>query len=161
LLRAVMRRGPVARKDLAAATGISTGTVTKLIAALSRAGLVRQEGEPVQEGLGRPKVPVVIDQSRYAVAGVHFGDHHTIPCRRGLAGIRLDQTRRPAPGPDPAARIAQAAATVRTITDRPPYKILGVGASTGGSVDATAGRVLEQPVLGWHDVTLGPALSAA
>lgn len=161
LMRAVMRRGPVARKDLAAATGMASGTVTKLVAVLSRAGLVRQQGEPVQEGLGRPKVPVVIDESRYAVVGVHFGYHHTITCLLSLAGNLIDEIQELARGTDAPTRIDQAAQTVRTITARHPYKILGVGASTGGWVDATAGRVLDQPVLGWHDVTLGPALGAA
>jgi predicted NBD/HSP70 family sugar kinase len=161
LMRAVMRYGPVARKDLATATGMATGTVTKLTSALAQVGLVRQVDEPVQAGLGRPKVPVVVDESRYAVVGVHFGYHRTITCLLSLAGNLIDEIQDTVRGNAPERLIPQAVADIRTVIERHPFKVLGVGASTGGWVDARSGRVLDQPLLGWHDVALGRQLADA
>jgi predicted NBD/HSP70 family sugar kinase len=161
IMRELMRSGPTARTDLAAIIGMSTGSVTRLTGALVRAGLLVEIAEPAQRGKGRPKVPVAIDPSRYGVIGVHFGLHRVNACvidLRGQLVAELHTTER-ATRHDPLVR--SAARSVRKLAGESGLTIVGVGASTGGWVDSSAGRVRSQPVLGWKQAPLATTLHQA
>ncbi|MBF8186984.1 ROK family transcriptional regulator [Nonomuraea sp. K274] len=158
IMRELMHAGPLARTDLATAIGMSTGAVTKLTAALARAGLLTRAPEAGPTGVGRPKVPVDIDESTYGVIGVHFGLHRTITCLINLKGRLVDEVHEPhgTTGFEPVVR--GAAAAVERMAAAHRVGILGVGASTGGWVDSASGQVEHQPVLGWRDVPLAQEL---
>jgi predicted NBD/HSP70 family sugar kinase len=161
IMRELMHSGPLARTDLAAAIGMSTGAVTKLTAALARAGLVTEVAEAVPNGIGRPKVPVDIDESTHGVVGVHFGLNHTITCLISLKGRLIDEIHEPRDTTDFDQAVRGATRTVARMTKAHPLRILGVGASTGGWVDSATGRVQHQPILGWRDAPLADALQRA
>lgn len=154
-----MTYGPIARADLAARTGLTTGTVTKLTAILVGAGLLRELASvPPEATLGRPRVPVVVDTEKYRIAGVHIGLLRTSLCLVNLRGelvkeLQLTHQRRTF---DPVLK--QAVAGVRTLLGADPGVALAVGVSTGGWVDADSGMIREQPVLGWQDVPIRAVL---
>ncbi|GAA1566229.1 ROK family transcriptional regulator [Kribbella karoonensis] len=158
IMRELMRSGPTARTDLAAAIGMSTGSVTRLTGALVRSGLVRESPEPTQRGTGRPKVPVAIDDSTYGVIGVHFGLHRVNICLSDLRGQLLAEAHTSERTTDFDRLVRSAARSVRKMIDGHSLTVLGIGASTGGWVDSAGGVVHSQPVLGWHDAPLAAAL---
>ncbi|HEY3563201.1 MAG TPA: ROK family transcriptional regulator [Kribbella sp.] len=158
IMRELMRSGPTARTDLAAAIGMSTGSVTRLTGALVRSGLLRESSEPAQRGTGRPKVPVAIDESTYGVIGVHFGLYRVNICLIDLRGQLVAEAHTTERTTNAERLVRSAARSVRKMIDGHRLTVLGVGASTGGWVDSTSGVVHSQPVLGWHDAPLASAL---
>ncbi|MFF0345797.1 ROK family protein [Kribbella sp. NPDC004875] len=158
IMRELMRSGPTARTDLAAAIGMSTGSVTRLTGALVRSGLLRESAEPAQRGTGRPKVPVAIDQSTYGVIGVHFGLYRVNICLTDLRGELIAEAHTTERTTNLDRLVRSAARSVRTMIDAHDITVLGIGASTGGWVNSTTGQVHSQPVLGWHDAPLASAL---
>jgi predicted NBD/HSP70 family sugar kinase len=137
---------------------MSTGSVTRLTGALVRSGLVRESAEPTQRGMGRPKVPVTIDQSTYGVIGVHFGLHRTMTCLLDLRGQLVAEIPTTERTTNLRPLVRSVARSVRTMIDSHDLTVLGVGASTGGWVDSTTGQVHSQPVLGWQNAPLASAL---
>lgn len=162
ILRAVMTHGAVARADLATMTGLTTGTVTKLTAILGEAGLLHEQAAaPRGATPGRPRVPVVVDADRFRVVGVHIGLLRTSLCLLNLRGelvteLKVTHRRRPF-----EAVMQEAIDGVRRLLAGDDGLALAVGASTGGWVDADRGVVLEQLVLGWHDVPVRDTLESA
>jgi predicted NBD/HSP70 family sugar kinase len=158
IMRELMRSGPTARTDLAAAIGMSTGSVTRLTGALMRSGLVTEITEPTQRGLGRPKVPVAIDESTYGVIGVHFGLHRTMTCLIDLRGRLIAEIPTTERTTSLKPLVRSVARSVRKMIETHDLAVIGVGASTGGWVDSSTGQVHSQPVLGWQDAPLAAAL---
>ena len=161
IMRELMRSGPTARTDLAAAIGMSTGSVTRLTGALARAGLVSEAAEPAPRGMGRPKVPVAIDESTYGVVGVHFGLYRVNSCLIDLRGQLVAELHTTERTKNLGRLVRSAARSVRKLIDENGLTVLGAGASTGGWVDSSAGRVQSQPVLGWRNAPLTAALHEA
>lgn len=161
IMRELMRSGPTARTDLAVAIGMSTGSVTRLTAALIRAGLVKEAAEPTQRGMGRPKVPVAIDESTYGVVGVHFGLHRVNACLIDLRGQLVAEVHTTERTTSFERLVRSAARAVRKLIDGTELTVLGVGASTGGWVDSSAGQVQSQPILGWENAPLETSLREA
>lgn len=161
IMRELMRSGPTARTDLAVAIGMSTGSVTRLTAALVRAGLVKEAAEPTQRGMGRPKVPVAIDESTYGVVGVHFGLHRVNACLIDLRGQLVAEVHTTERTTSFERLVRSAARAVRKLIDGTELTVLGVGASTGGWVDSSAGQVQSQPILGWENAPLETSLREA
>ncbi|MFG2675265.1 ROK family protein [Streptomyces sp. NPDC048445] len=159
VLDAVMR-GPVARSDISRSTGMAPATVTALVNQLLELRLVR-EYEPSVREIGRPRVPVGIDDTS-VVLGVHIGLRGA-----GLAVIALDG-RRLASGhvfhrskhPERITTGVAAAANALLEEAAPRARVLGTGVATAGVVDRSAGVVVDNPVLGWRDIPLAAWLGS-
>ncbi|GAB3581119.1 ROK family transcriptional regulator [Leifsonia lichenia] len=90
-LALLMRRlvdGPSARSELAAAVGLSRGSVTALIDVLSTAGLVR-ESAVVASGTGRPKTLLTLAADGIAFAALQLDADQAIFLAHDLAGAEL------------------------------------------------------------------------
>ncbi|WP_350275006.1 ROK family protein [Kribbella sp. HUAS MG21] len=161
IMRELMRSGPTARTDLAATIGMSTGSVTRLTGALVRAGLLVEVAEPALRGKGRPKVPVAVDPSTYGVIGVHFGLRRVNACVIDLRGQIVAEVHTTERTTRLEPLVRSAARSVRKLSGGTGLTILGIGASTGGWVDGSAGTVRSQPVLGWQQAPLTTALGEA
>lgn len=162
ILRVVMTHGPVARAELAKMTGLTTGTVTKLTAILGEAGLLRElAGTPRGATPGRPRVPVVVDTAKYRVVGLHIGLLRTSLCLLNLRGELVRELTLTHRRKGVHAFMDQAIEGARKLIAEDDGIALAVGASTGGWVDADTGVILEQLVLGWHDVPLRDTLEIA
>ncbi len=157
VLRAVLLHGPVPRTRIAELSGLSPATVTRLYPLLAERGLLRELDEPdAAQTLGRPRVPVDLDASGWAVLGVHLGVRRSafglLDLRGRLLGAAELEHEDPAPGPV----IDQACARLRSLLARAagPRRVLGLGVITGGRVDTETGVLDVQPGLGWRDVDL-------
>lgn len=87
----LMRRlvdGPSSRSELAAAVGLSRGSVTALVDVLSDAGLVR-ESSVVASGTGRPRTMLTLAADGFAFAAVQLDADQAIFLAHDLAGEEL------------------------------------------------------------------------
>ncbi|MFF9099342.1 ROK family protein [Streptomyces rubrogriseus] len=162
VLRSVLEHGPVARSTIARLTGLSPASVTDYCARFTRLGLVREAEPPRRsKGVGRPHVPLDLDDSRFVVGGMHVAVPHTTVALLDLRGRVLRQRElkheRTAPRwvlPRAAEALAAMLAEVR---DARP---LGVGFAAGGWVDRDCGVIVEHELLGWRDVPVREVLGA-
>ncbi|MFI1104730.1 ROK family protein [Streptomyces melanogenes] len=162
VLGAVLREGPVARTDLARATGLSPAAVSRHTAELIGLGLLRELAPPAgPPRAGRPQIPVAVDPGHHAACGVHIALTHTTFAVVDLLGRVVAQQRLPHGGGVrevlgqvlrhlPAFLTAQAAGR----------SLLGIGVVTGGWVDSDQGVVVEHTPLGWRDVRVRDTLAA-
>ncbi|MFF3709696.1 ROK family transcriptional regulator [Streptomyces phaeochromogenes] len=157
ILRSVLAHGPVARSTIARLTGLSPASVTDHCNRLTALGLI-QEAATLRRsnGVGRPHVPVDLDDSRFVVGGVHVAVPYTTVALLDLRG-RVVAERRLNHGERERVKegdvLSHAAAGLRALLADAPGRVpLGVGVATGGWVDRDSGTIVEHPLLGWRDV---------
>lgn len=164
VLRAILDHGPVARSSVARTTRLSAASVSGIVAALLRGGLVREVPEAAgPPGVGRPHVPLDIEPDGVAVIGAHIAVPRTTVALLDLRGRVLAQ-RQDQHGPrDPASVLAALVSTVGAVrrAHGARRKILGLGLASGGWVDAANGTVVEHSFLGWRNVPAGAVLAEA
>jgi predicted NBD/HSP70 family sugar kinase len=158
----VLEHGPVARSTISRLTGLSPASVTDYCARFSELGLIRESAEPRRsQGVGRPHVPLDLDDSRFVVGGVHVAVPYTTVALLDLRGRVVDRRELRHDGADAAVVLARAAEGLTALLDRSPrLRALGVGFAAGGWVDRDSGTVVEHPLLGWHEVPVREVLGA-
>ncbi|MFJ5529047.1 ROK family protein [Streptomyces sp. NPDC093261] len=163
ILRSVLEHGPVARSTIARLTGLSPASVTDYCARFTDIGLIREAAAPRRSGgVGRPHVPVDLDDSRFVVAGVHVAVPYTTVALLDLRGRVLTERRLAHEHTAPGRVLARAADGLRALlagsgTGTP----LGVGVAAGGWVDRDSGTIVEHALLGWREVPVRELLGAA
>ncbi|MFJ9560749.1 ROK family protein [Streptomyces fuscichromogenes] len=162
VLRSVLEHGPVARSTIARLTGLSPASVTDYCARFTELGLIRETDTPRRvKGVGRPHVPVDLDDSRFVVGGVHVAVPYTTVALLDLRGrvvVRRELKHR---STDPRVVLARAAAGLAALLGEVPgSRPLGVGVAVGGWVDRDSGTVVEHPLLGWREVPVRELLGA-
>ncbi|MFF3329534.1 ROK family protein [Streptomyces sp. NPDC002888] len=162
VLRSVLEHGPVARSTIARVTGLSPASVTDHCARLTQLGLVRESAVPRRSGgVGRPHVPVELDDSRFVVGGVHVAVPYTTVALLDVRGRVLAERRLKHGRTDPFEVLARAADGLGALlAEAPGSRPLGVGVAAGGWVDRDSGTVVEHPLLGWRDVAVREVLGA-
>ncbi|MET7688754.1 ROK family protein [Streptomyces sp. NPDC005483] len=168
VLRSVLEHGPVARSTISRLTGLSPASVTDYCARFSELGLIRESEAPRRsQGVGRPHVPLDLDESRFVVGGVHVAVPYTTVALLDLRGRVVDRRELRHKGADavdsadPSAVLARAADGLAALLDRSPrLRALGVGFTAGGWVDRDTGTVVEHPLLGWREVPVREVLGA-
>ncbi|MGI5454835.1 ROK family protein [Streptomyces sp. CA-249302] len=160
VLRSVLEHGPVARSTIARLTGLSPASVTDYCARFAELGLIREASAPRRSnGVGRPHVPVDLDDSRFVVAGVHVAVPYTTVALLDLRGRVVSRRELPHERTDPGWVLARAAeGLAELLAEAPGCRPLGVGVAVGGWVDRESGTVVEHPLLGWRDVPVREVL---
>ncbi|MET7699306.1 ROK family protein [Streptomyces sp. NPDC005485] len=164
ILRSVLEHGPVARSTVARLTGLSAASVTEYCARFAELGLIREAAAPRQSnGVGRPHVPVDLDDGRFVVGGVHVAVPYTTVAVLDLRGRVVAERRLSHAGrTDPGQVLARAAdglnSLLADVAGR--HTALGVGVAAGGWVDRDSGTVVEHPLLGWREVPVRDVLGA-
>jgi predicted NBD/HSP70 family sugar kinase len=160
VLRAILDHGPVARSSVARATRLSAASVSGLVNALAREGLVREVPEAAgPPGTGRPHVPVAIESGEAGVIGAHIAVPRITVARLDLRGRVIEQHQETHGGRDPASVLA--ALKNRILEQARGRRILGLGVAVGGWVDAANGTLVEHHLLGWRKVPLAAVLADA
>lgn len=158
IMRTVLANGPLSRSEIAEQTGLSPGGVTKLTATLLAAGLLREvQGQfGPASALGRPRVPVEIDDRSHVVVGVHIGTQWTTVGLVDLAGRLIHQELFARGERDPALVLREAKQYAETLLAAhvPSSTVIGTGVAIGGWVDTELGTVVEHAALGWENVPL-------
>ncbi|MFD9932643.1 ROK family protein [Streptomyces massasporeus] len=162
VLRSVLEHGPVARSTIARLTGLSPASVTDYCARFSELGLIRESAVLRRsKGVGRPHLPVDLDDTRFVVGGVHVAVPYTTVALLDLRGRVVARGEFKHEGTDPARVLARAAdALAALLAGVPGSRALGVGFAAGGWVDRDSGTVVEHPLLGWREVPVRELLGA-
>ncbi|WP_328431471.1 MULTISPECIES: ROK family transcriptional regulator [unclassified Streptomyces] len=160
VLRSVLDHGPVARSTIARLTGLSPASVTDYCARFTELGLIREASAPRRSnGVGRPHVPVDLDDSRFVVGGVHVAVPYTTVALLDLRGRVVARRELKHEGTDPGRVLARAAEGLAALlAGAPGCRPLGVGVALGGWVDRESGTVVEHPMLGWREVAVREVL---
>lgn len=166
ILLMLLRSEYISRARLAELTGLSTTTITNLIAELLAQGVVIEEGaesSPSRRGVGRPRMALrLAPEARYAV-GVHIGvGSFQVAVTDLRAHIRC-HLRQLFPLDKPADAVladiidlvnqAIAGSNVRR------QDIIGVGVGASGLVDPATGVNLLAPNLSWRNITIRDTLA--
>lgn len=162
VLSAVRSSGPLSRAAIARHTSLSMPTVSRQVAGLTGLGLLQELPDLVHNGsVGRPRVPVDINNDVVAACGVHIGITTTTYGLADLRGRLLESERIATPGGSAQDVLAHIAGRVRTFLHRWPHrKVVGIGVATGAQVDNARG-VVEHGRLGWHAIPAREMLERA
>ncbi|MFJ7128993.1 ROK family protein [Streptomyces sp. NPDC098101] len=166
---AVLRRlyfdGPMSRLTLGPATGLSSGSVSNVVAELVAEGLVEEAGSVDSAG-GRPRTLVRITPGSGFMIGVDIGETRIRIELFDLALTELARAERPlaSSGPRTArydvdlvvAHLREGIAEVLRIAEVPAELLLGVGVGVPGIVAGTPedGAVVHGQTVGWDAVPL-------
>ncbi|MFI5687066.1 ROK family protein [Streptomyces sp. NPDC051636] len=162
VLRSVLEHGPVARSTIARLTGLSPASVTDYCARFAELGIIREAAAPRRSnGVGRPHVPVDLDDSRFVVGGVHVAVPYTTVALLDLRGRVLARREVKHERTEPGWVLARAADGLATLlAGAPGTRPLGIGTAAGGWVDRDSGTIVEHALLGWRDVAVREVLGA-
>jgi predicted NBD/HSP70 family sugar kinase len=163
VLRAALRRGPLARTTISRETGLSPAAVSRHAADLMALGLVYEPREqPSAPRPGRPRIPLDVDTGHHLAAGVHIAVPQLTFSLTDLRGRVVAQEHAPRRA-TPTAVLQDVAALLPGFLRRHAggRSVLGLGVVTGGWVDPESGVLVENSALGWRDVPLRQALLSA
>jgi predicted NBD/HSP70 family sugar kinase len=167
----VLKRGPIARIDVARRTGLSQSAVTKAIAPLIGRGLLFPGGTapvlpddatPVA-AQGRPPQPISVNEEAQLILGIIVRVDEIYGVATTIRANILQSVRRPLPSPGVSAAIDGVAAVVESLLSRlgeAAGKVMGIGVAVSGDIDTTTGIVRMSPRMNWSDVHLGALLQA-
>jgi predicted NBD/HSP70 family sugar kinase len=145
---------PVSRAGVAAATGLTRSTVSRLVDELVAGGLV-DEGAARLAGPGRPATPLR-PTGRVCAVGLQVNAAHVAARLVDLRGELVAEARSEPDlvGSDPAAALELLGGHLAEVLEAAPEgaRIIGSGLALPGVVDGSGERLLRAPNLGWRDV---------
>ncbi|MFF9019632.1 ROK family transcriptional regulator [Streptomyces eurythermus] len=159
--------GPLSRFELGPATGLSSGSVSNVVADLIADGLVEEAGSVDSDG-GRPRTLLRVAPHSGQMIGVDVGETRVRVELFDLALTELARVERPLTpqGYDVdviAGHIRDGVAEVLTAEQAAPDRLLGVGVGVPGIVEHTPdqGAVVHGQTIGWDAVPLERLLRSA
>lgn len=155
---------PPSRADVAALTGLTRSTVSRLVDELISGGLLSELSATGTGRAGRPALPLVARDRALATLGLELNVSHMsgyvldltgeVLASRAVAGDHADSS------PDEA--LAALAGLARSLLEEAdPGRLVGVAVAVPGIVDTQQGVLLRAPNLGWSQVAAADALHAA
>lgn len=166
ILMALLQSENMSRVALAQSIGVSTATITNLVAELVEQGYIAEEGLVKTNGqvsVGRPqKALKLIPNARYVV-GVHIDVERVYVT---LTNIRCEilqmqsfQHEMSIPWHQVMNQACELIESVIALKGITRDELVGVGVAASGLVDSLLGVNVIAPNLGWHDVPIGDYLS--
>lgn len=151
---------PVSRAGVAAATGLTRSTVSRLVDELVAGGLV-DEGAALLAGPGRPATPLR-PTGRVCAVGLQVNAAHVAARLIDLRGEVVAESRSEPDlvGSEPSEAFALLGEHLADVLRATPDqgRVVGAGLALPGVVDGAGERLLRAPNLGWHHLTPGAAL---
>ena len=162
LLRHLYFHEQVSRQELSRATGLSTATVSNVVAELIDDGLVVEAGAVESEG-GRPRILLEVAAERFQVIGVDVGETHVRVERFDLTLNELARADIPVNSGQyaPATVVAGIAAGLAEVSPGDADgagELLGVGIGVPGIVHGGPDSVVHCQTFGWDGVPLAALL---
>ncbi|UCM91301.1 ROK family transcriptional regulator [Streptomyces marincola] len=167
LLRQLYFNGPLSRHELGRATGLSSGTVSNVTAALLADGLLREAGSVDSDG-GRPRTLLRVRPESGLLIGVDVGETGVRVALFDLSLAELARAESPLTDggrevPPVVRHIAAGIADVLGAAGAGRDRLLGVGLGVPGIVERAAprGAVVHAQTVGWDAVPLEELLREA
>ncbi|MFZ5817399.1 MAG: ROK family transcriptional regulator [Bacillota bacterium] len=164
VLNAIRQHQPISRVDISARTGLGRSTVTGIINALLRDGLIQESGSADAPAGRKPVLLTFNAGARYAV-GVKVAPRSATVALVDLNAAVLRSAEAPLSpvrGTDDVIRTVEA--TIRQVVREasvPWEKLLGVGLVMPGVVDPQTGIAVTSYFLGWDDFPIRDRLEEA
>ena len=137
-------------------TGLSSTTITNLVAELLEEGLVNEEGTVRRRGVGRPRTALQLVPDARTAIGVHIGVGNIRITITDLLAKPLLVRSFEHPLEEPAETVLeQSLAVVNQAIDESGIDVedtVGLGVGASGLVDTNSGVNVFAPNLNWHDV---------
>lgn len=131
IMRAIVREGPIGRKKLGPAIGVTFTTITKTVTELIELGALTESAAATPRGVGRPVVPLDVPGRGRLVVGAHLHPESTSCGAFTLRGERVAWRTAKAKGRTQRARIKEAARLVdKVVTEVSAHAVLGIGVTT-------------------------------
>lgn len=159
VLETIVASDRPSRADIAASTGMTRSSVSRLVDELVAGGLVREQA-PISGGRGRPATPLVPARRSVAALGCEIGVNRVVVRAIDLTGEVLVHQDQPLDDRDPVVAHAQAAAMLdraRRLVDG--VRLVGLGLAVPGLVAEATGEILRAPNLDWQGVRPQPLLA--
>lgn len=168
VLNQVRERQPISRIDIADSTGLEGSTVSKIVTRLLENEFVYENGVGAASPQGgRKKRFLHLNPEKAYAVGVDLGPQQNFIALSDFSGNILRQTA-VLNNPDPRVALEAVAGAIRKLLQAnqtpkvPKDRVVGIGVSLVGLVDAKEGRVLAGESLGWgDDVPVGSILRQA
>ena len=162
VLNLVRTHQPISRADLARRMDVSRSAVTLIVNDLLAKRLI-VEGATGETVRGRKPTFLYIDSRRRAVVAADIRASQTFLMLADLVGKPLSGVVSIPTHRDPRALVAALAARIASLLAEHPEIAAceGIGVVVPGMVDYSTMSVLHAPTLGWRDVDIRDALSAA
>jgi predicted NBD/HSP70 family sugar kinase len=148
---------PVSRAGIAAATGLSRSTASRLVDALVAAQLVAELPPRTPVGAGRPAAGLVVSPSGPAGLGLEINVDYVAVCVVDLLGasrfreVVIGEQRGRSPE-QVAATLSSLASTALAAAAAEGLRVVAAAVALPGLVDVDKGRLRLAPNLGWRDV---------
>jgi len=161
VLDQLRRSGPLSRAAIAAAVGLSPAAVTFVTAELIGEGLL-VERAALLSAAGRPPVPLDIDYSSKFSIGLKVMVECVIGVITDLATRVIAETEFPLEDSRPetvvgvSAKVAERLLLYASVSRS---RVIGIGLTLAGQVDAEAGICRQMQRFGWRDVPLAAMLA--
>ncbi|MEY9941450.1 ROK family transcriptional regulator [Streptacidiphilus sp. MAP5-3] len=159
LLRRLYFHGPLSRQELVETTGLSSASVSNVVADLLEAGVVVEAGAVESDG-GRPRILLRVDHARFQAIGVDVGETRVRMERFDLGLHELAAVDVPMVGAgtagslEPEHVVAAIAGGLRELTADVSEPLLGVGIGVPGIVQHHPQAVVHGQTVGWDAVPL-------
>jgi predicted NBD/HSP70 family sugar kinase len=160
LLQLLREQGPTSRTDLAEASGLSNGAVTRIVTELIEEGFLVEQSIGVSTG-GRRPVLLDLDTTGRVVAGLKLMDDAILAVLVDLKGTVIANSRTALRSHDPKVVLARAAKAIDRLMDGIDAvhdRLAGVGLCMPGTIDWQTGVCRLAPFFNWHDVHVGELL---
>ncbi|MDO5287642.1 MAG: ROK family transcriptional regulator [Actinomycetia bacterium] len=154
--------GALTRADIAAATGMTRSTVSRLVDTLIAVGLLTEGVAEPRSRRGRPGTPVCPASDTYLALGLEANVAHLAATVVDLTGAVQGRVVVPSDnaGKEPATVLAQLGGLGREVLRDAPGELLSVRVALPGIIDHTRTVLLRAPNLGWSQVNLAAGLRA-
>lgn len=160
LLQLLREQGPTSRTELAEASGLSNGAVTRIVTELIEEGFLLEVSIGVSTG-GRRPVLLDLDTTGRVVAGLKLMDDAILAVLVDLKGTVVANGRTALRSHDPKVVLARAAKAIERLLDgigAAHDRLAGVGLCLPGTIDWQTGVCQLAPFFNWHDVHVGELL---
>ena len=161
MLQGLFQDGPLNRIVLAQLTGLSSGSITNVTAALLEEGLVSEAGQEDSDG-GRPRALLQVNPDFGAVVGVELGETRVrvdaFDLGMHVVGAEEVPVHPQQHSPDVTlSHVVQAVDKLRQRLANEGRRLLGIGMAVPGIVGRHDDQLwVHAPNIGWHDVALDP-----
>ncbi|MET7886970.1 ROK family transcriptional regulator [Streptomyces avermitilis] len=160
VLQRLYFEGPMSRFELGPATGLSSGSISNVVAELVADGLVEEAGSVDSDG-GRPRILLRVAPDSGHMIGVDVGETRVRVELFDLTLTELARAERPLERECydvevVVGHIREGIDEVLTAASIVPERLLGVGVGVPGIVERTAqqGAVVHGQTIGWNAVPL-------
>jgi len=166
VLTLIRKRGALAKSDIARITGLSAQTVSVIVRALERDGLLRK-GEPQRGGVGKPSVPMDLNPAGIYSVGLNIGRRSADLVLMDLAGSLQAQLKKTYAYPTPETIVRFVAEGLADLfRDRPARvreRVAGIGIAVPFELWSWLDTVNapKAEMLSWQGFDIGAAISEA